>query len=214
MNPMSQVVICPTITAFDKHEYRAQMERIQPFARRVHIDLMDGVFAPTKSPGLGEVWWPEALVADIHLMYQRPMEQVDKLTKLKPNLVVIHQEASVDHTKFAQAMHASGIKAGLAILSGTPVSTIVNVIQDFDQVLVFSGDLGKHGGVANLGLLDKVRQLRDQYPQIDIAWDGGISDRNAKQLAEAGVDVLNVGGFIQKADDPAGNYGILARLTG
>ncbi len=52
-------VICPTVTAYDPHEYREQMERVEPFAKRIHIDLMDGHFAPTKSPGLKHVWWPD-----------------------------------------------------------------------------------------------------------------------------------------------------------
>jgi ribulose-phosphate 3-epimerase len=205
-------VICPTVTAFDKHEYRTQIERLVPFAKRVHIDLMDGEFAPSKSPDLSTIWWPKELTADIHLMYQRPMEQVDELIKLKPNLVVIHAEAEADFSDFAARLHDAGIKTGLALLQDTSVESVAKVLPDFDHVLVFSGNLGYHGGAADLGLLDKVREIRQNYPEIEISWDGGISDQNAPQLIEAGVDVLNVGGFIQKADDPAAVYKSLASL--
>jgi len=205
-------VICPTVTAYDPHEYREQMERLQPFAKRVHIDLMDGQLAPTVSPGLDKIWWPEALTADIHLMYQRPMNYLDQLVKLKPHLVVIHYEAEVDHARFATQLREHGIKAGLAILQPTPAEAINDLMKSFDHVLIFSGNLGHHGGQADLGLLEMVGEVRKNYPEIEISWDGGINDQNAKQLAEAGVDVLNVGGFIQKADDPAQAYHLLEDL--
>ncbi|MEK7059454.1 MAG: hypothetical protein AAB971_01730 [Patescibacteria group bacterium] len=203
---MAKVSICPTVTAYDAHEYRAQMERITPFAKRVHIDLMDGEFAPTKSPSLQQIWWPHELTADIHLMYRRPMDYIDQLIKLKPNMVVIHNEAEVHHMHFAAQLHKEGIKVGLAVLQDTPIDYAYQIMHSFDHVLVFSGDLGRHGGEVNLGLLDKVRKIREHHPEAEIGWDGGINDHNAKQLVEAGVDVLNVGGFIQQSDDPAAAY--------
>lgn len=195
-------MICPTVTAFDNDEYKVQIERLVPFAKRVHIDLMDGKFAPSKSPGLDQVWWPESLTADIHLMYQRPAEQIDQLIRLKPNLVVIHFEADVDHLDFSSKLIQNNIKAGLAILSGTPVDSVKDIMHCYDHILVFSGKLGHHGGKADLKLLDKVRQIREHYLEAEISWDGGISDKNAQQLVEAGVNILNVGGFIQKSSDP------------
>jgi ribulose-phosphate 3-epimerase len=205
-------VICPTVTAYDVHEYRAQMERIKPFAERVHIDLMDGEFAPTKSPDLDKIWWPPDLIADIHLMYQRPMDHLDQLVKLRPHLVVIHNEAEVHHMDFAAKLHKEGINAGLAILRDTPVEYAYQIMHSFDHVLVFSGNLGHHGGEADLGLLDKVREIREHYPEVEISWDGGINDQNAGQLVEAGVDVLNVGGFIQKSEDPQAAYAKLKAI--
>lgn len=205
-------IICPTVTAFDPHEYRVQIERLVPFAKRVHIDLMDGEFAPTKSPALNTIWWPSELTADIHLMYQRPADYLDQLIKLKPSLVVIHYEADVDHAAFAAKLQANGIKAGLAILSNTTIEQALPAMQNYDHSLVFSGNLGYHGGAANLGLLDKVRAIREQYPDMEISWDGGINDHNAKQLVDGGVDVLNTGGFIQKAGSPQEAYAKLEVL--
>ena len=206
MYNFSMAIICPTITAYDTHEYRAQMERLEPFAKRVHIDLMDGEFAPTVSPDLEQVWWAPELIADIHLMYQRPMGYLDQLIKLRPNLVVIHTEADVDHQDFASKLHEHDVKVGLAILHDTPVEDAYQIMSSFDHVLVFSGQLGHHGGQADLGLLDKVRKIREHYPDIEISWDGGINDQNVAQLIEAGVTVLNVGGFIQQSNNPKAAY--------
>jgi ribulose-phosphate 3-epimerase len=205
-------IICPTITAYDPHEYREQVEQVEAFAKRVHIDLMDGTFAPTVSPDLDQVWWPEQIIADIHLMYQQPFEQLEALIRLRPHLVVIPFEADVNHVQFAESLHDAGIKAGLALLQETALEAAAPVIQHFDHVLVFSGNLGHHGGEADLTLLDKVTALRADYPQLEISWDGGINDQNAKQLVEAGVDVLNVGGYIQKAEDPAAQYAHLTEV--
>jgi len=85
-------------------------------------------------------------------------------------------------------------------------------MHSFDHVLVFSGNLGRHGGEADLGLLEKVRQIKAHHPEVEIGWDGGINDQNVKQLVEAGVEVLNVGGYIQKADDPEHAYATLKRV--
>lgn len=194
-------VICPTITATGPHEYREQMERIEPFAKRVHIDLMDGQFVPTTSPDLDQIWWHPELIADIHLMYQRPIEQLSALIKLRPHLVIIHAEAEGNHAHFADSLHEVGIRAGLALLQDTSVESVSRIIAKFNHILIFSGHLGYHGGEANLGLLDKVKQVRELHSEAEIGWDGGINDKNAKQLARAGVDVLNAGGFIQQAAD-------------
>src|SRR5262245_26022284 len=129
-------VICPTVTAFDPHEYRVQVERLLPFAKRVHIDLMDGNFAPSKSPDLKHIWWPHEFTADIHLMYQKPMESLNEIIKLRPHMVVIHNEAEVHHMHFAAELHKHDIKVGLALLQDTPVDFAYQIMHSFDQVLV------------------------------------------------------------------------------
>jgi len=206
-------VVCPTITAFDAADYKRQMERVAPFAKRIHIDLMDGEFAPTQSPSLDKVWWPHDVTADIHLMYRRPMEQLDQLIKLKPHMVVIHNEADVHHMHFAAELHKHDIEVGLAVLAETPIDWAHQIMHSFDHVLIFSGNLGHQGGSqVDFGLLDKVHYVAEHHPEAEIGWDGGVNADNIKQLAEAGIDVLNVGGFIMNADDPATAYHQLMNL--
>lgn len=205
-------VICPTVTAFDPHEYRVQMERIAPFTNRVHVDLMDGDFAPSVSPNLEEIWWPHHVQADVHLMYKKPMDYLEQLIKMNPRMVIIHNEAEVRHMHFAAELHKAGILAGLAILQDTPIEHAYQIMHSFDQVLIFSGNLGFHGGETDFGLLNKVQKTAEHHPGVEIAWDGGISDQNAKQLVDGGVDVLNVGGFIQKSENPKAAYDKLSSV--
>jgi ribulose-phosphate 3-epimerase len=199
-------VICPAILAGTQQEYSAQVNRIKNFAKRIQIDLTDGEFANAKSIGLDSVWRPNAVPADIHLMYQKPMDYLDQLIKLKPNLVIIHAEADVHHMHFAAELHKEDIKAGLAVLPQTSVDSIEQIINSFDHLLIFSGDLGHFGGKADLTLLSKAREAKEHHPEIEIGWDGGVNDQNAKQLADGGIEVLNVGGFIQNSDDPVAAY--------
>lgn len=205
--------ICPTIDAFSTEDYRKQIEQVQSFADTIHIDLMDGDFAPVASPALEDVWWPYHIQADIHLMYRTPMDYVQQLIALKPHMVIVHAEASVHHMHFAAELHKHGIKAGLALLQETPVDNVTQIMHSFDQVLIFSGHLGYQGGVIDLGLLEKVYQVREYYRDIEIAWDGGVNDENIQTVVDGGVTVLNVGGFIQKSVDPQSAYDTLKTIV-
>lgn len=208
-------VICPTVTAFDLHEFRAQIEAVEPFAKRVHIDLMDGKFAPTVSPDLSKIWLPENITCDIHIMYKDVEAHLERLIELKPNLVVVHAEVhgQNDLPLFATKLREAGIKTGIALLPETEVKSVKYLLPHMQHALVFSGELGYHGGKADLKLLDRIIELRQAHRWLEIGWDGGINDENIKQLVAGGVDVLNVGGFIQKSDNPAERFETLMSLV-
>jgi ribulose-phosphate 3-epimerase len=99
------------------------------------------------------------------------------------------------------------------LLPQTTVETITPALDHIDHVLIFSGDLGNFGGHANLRLLDKVAELRRHKPELEIGWDGGINEQNISKLVFAGVDVLNVGGYIQNAEEPEKAYSRLVRIA-
>lgn len=205
------ITICPTVTAYDIHEYRAQLERVQGFAERLHIDLMDGVFTETKSPSIDQLWLPQDKSCDVHLMYQRPLEAIPVLLALKPSLVIVQAEAD-DAEQAVLTLKQAGIKAGVALLADTEVSSLGGIVEQADHVLIFSGHLGYHGGEADLGLLRKVAQARERNAGAELAWDGGINSENVAELIAGGVTVLNTGGFIQNAPDPQAAYDILVSI--
>ncbi len=202
-------VICPTVTTNDPHIYRQQIEKIIPFAGRIHLDIADGVLAPVELMPVDKLWLPDGIVCDIHVMYQNPSAVIVQLINLKPNLVVLHAEADGDFFALAATLHAADIKVGLALLAETEVSTIKPVLDVLDHVLVFSGNLGHFGGHVDLSLIGKVSELKELKPELEIGWDGGINDENARALVSSGVDVLNVGGFIQKSTHPENAYATL-----
>jgi ribulose-phosphate 3-epimerase len=205
--------ICPTVTAENAHVYRAQIERIAGFAHRIHIDLSDGVLAPRKLLELDKVWWPGGVRADLHVMLERPFDHVDLYRALGPQMVIVHAEAEGDFIEFGETLHRHGMETGVALLQDTPVETILPALDLIDHVLIFSGNLGSFGGVADMKLLDKVAKLKAAKPGLEIGWDGGINADNVRRLAEGGVDVLNVGGYIQRSDDAAKAYEQLCGLV-
>ncbi len=206
-------VICPTVMGTSSREYREAIERVAEFAERIHIDFADGVFAPTKLEPIEDAWWPIGLMVDFHIMYQRPLEHLETVISHQPNLAIVHAEAE-GVWDFVKELAGLGIHRGIALLKDTPASTLKDHLDDIEHVLVFSGDLGHYGGKADMELLKKVEELIIMKPTLEIGWDGGINDLTAKSLAEAGVNVLNVGGFIQKSADPEAAYDTLKALAG
>lgn len=208
-------LICPTITpaSADPHEFRAQLERVA-FAPRLHFDLMDGEFASPKNLNPIQLYWPQECIADIHVMYARPLEHLETLTALKPHLVIMHAEAKGDLMAAAEHLRKFSIKCGVALLQSTSVTDHAELIQVVDHILIFSGSLGHFGGQADLTLLDKVSEIKALNPQAEISWDGGVNLENAAILARRGIDVLDVGGAIQKASDPQQAYATLKQSVG
>lgn len=205
-------IICPTILASDAHDYQTQMNRVAGFAQRIQIDITDGVFAPTPTVAIEQLWWPEGMNVDIHVMYKDPSAHLDELIGLKPHMIIVHAEAEGNFVKIADTLRKNNIKVGVALLQKTSTHTIKPSISLIDHMLIFSGDLGKFGGVADTGLLSKVRQLKEWKRELEFGWDGGINEDNVETLLEGGIDVFNVGGYIQTAVDPKERYDKLKGL--
>jgi ribulose-phosphate 3-epimerase len=207
-------IICPTITAETEVDYKAQMAKVVPFAKRIQIDLMDGQFTPNLSVLPKDIWWPVGLAADIHLMFKQPLEAVRAVLSHEPKLIIIQAEADGSFEEVHDLCRHRNIKIGIALLAKTQPSVIKRVLNKIDHVLIFSGNLGHQGGShADLSLLEKVEYLKGKNPDLEIGWDGGVNNLNVSELVAGGVDVLNVGGYLQSAQDPERTYNALARIA-
>lgn len=198
--------IVPTILAETTDDYKVQVERIHPFAKRAHIDISDGEFAPNFTVGAAQVWWPQEWIVDIHAMVARPLEHLETLTSLKPNMIIFHAEAEGDMVAIMQQIKKFDIKAGIALQRSTVPETVAPIIEAADHVMIFTGELGHFGGTASLMQLEKVRLIKAINAGVEIGWDGGVNIDNAYTLTQGGIDVLNVGGTIQQAADPQAMY--------
>lgn len=205
--------VCPTVTADNPHTFREQIERITAFAPRIHIDLSDGSLAPNALVDLDRIWWPATVRADLHMMHKHPFQYLEMLKVLTPQLVIVHAEGEGDFKSFADLMHSNGVETGVALLPDTPAELLKDSVTLIDHVMLFSGNLGHFGGKADLALLEKAKYLKSIKPAIEIGWDGGINADNAAALAQGGVEVLNVGGFIQRSQDPTAAYNQLVSLV-
>lgn len=206
-------IVCPTVLADSVNDYKAQLERVAGFAKRIHLDMADGEFAPSKTVSIRDMWRPDGIEINLHVMYQRPHEYLQDMLALKPRLIILHAECSSDIPKLADDIHAAGVQVGLALLADTPVEKIKPYLDNIDHVLLFAGTLGSHGGVARMDTLVKAGELKSLKPSLEIGWDGGVKAENAAELVAGGVDVLNAGGAIQHADDPKAAYEKLQAAT-
>lgn len=204
-------VVAPTILTETLDEYKASIDRLTPFAKRVHIDISDGEFAPRFLLGEAQLYWPKEWEVDIHAMVSRPSEHIAQLINLKPSLIIFHAEIQEDRAALVNQIKAAGIKAGVALLRTTVPSTLTDIIKLVDHVMIFSGELGKNGGTASLMQLEKVRLIKAINPAVEIGWDGGVNLENAYTLAQGNVNVLNVGSTISGAENAAETYAALTK---
>ncbi len=209
----SMSIICPTITTDDSHEYRDQMERIAKYSEGVHIDFADGIFAPNDLLELDHAWRTDDLVTHAHIMYQKPLEHIDDIINLEADLVILHIESD-DVVQCLHTLQENGTRTGIAMLPESSVHDLEELEIDglFDHILVFGGHLGFQGGDADLDQLTKVKEIRKTYSDMEIAWDGGVNESNVAEIARAGVDVINVGSYLKKAQEPKKAYDYLTSL--
>ena len=200
------VSIVPAILTDNKQDYRAQVERINIFTRRVQIDVTDGVFAPTQSLDITNIWWPRNWEADLHLMATNPSQYMDTILKLSPSLCILHAEASEDLLPSFQTLKAAGIKTGVALLPSTFPGNIQHYIKAADHILIFAGQLGVQGSPADLMQMEKITLVRNMKPEAEIGWDGGANMTNVRALAHADLDVINVGSAIAQSPNPAQTF--------
>lgn len=205
-------IICPTITAYTPEEFAYQNDKVK-FAPRAQIDITDGVLAPSHTINLNQVYFNEGQTIDLHLMIQKPTEWLEMAIALHPNMIVVHAEAELDFVRVAEHIKKFGIKFGVAILPETTVEQVRDKIIISDHVLIFGGHLGYQGGQADLTQADKVKEIRQLSPGIEIGWDGGANESNVTELSQQGIDVINVGSAIMKSETPEETYKNLSRLA-
>ena len=182
--------IVPTILAETPDIYQSRLELVTRTADRVHVDIVDGKFATTKTIGLSQVYVPDGVQLDLHLMVENPADHLDNALALKPNLIIVHAEANGDHAQCAADVQSMGVKAGIAYLKDSNPDELVT---KFDHALVFTGKLGHYGGQLYQPSLAKVLEIKELKPGIEVAVDGGVNSRNMQDVIDAGADVLDAG---------------------
>ena len=178
-------------------------------AQVVHIDVMDGRFVPNITIGLPVVESLRKatdLPLDCHLMIIEPLRYAADFVKAGADWVSIHQEADPHLHRTLDAIRKAGGKAGVVLNPGTPVEVLVDLVGDFDFVLLMSVNPGFGGQSFIPRVLDKVRRLdalrTERGLPVFIQVDGGVGMKNAGDLVRAGADCLVAGNAVFKADNP------------
>jgi len=214
--------IAPSILSADFSELGAQVGDVMAAgARVIHVDVMDGHFVPPITIGplvassIADDVHAAGGVLDVHLMIERPAEQVKSFVDAGADCITIHLEADPHAHRTLAAIREAGSLAGLAINPGTPAEAVSGLAQECDLLLAMSVNPGWGGQSFIESSLNKVARLRELAPQAcAVEVDGGVDMKTASKVADAGAGLLVAGSAIFGNADPADAYQRLAKAAG
>jgi len=214
-------LIAPSVLAADFANLQRDVEMInRSDADWFHIDIMDGVFVPNISfgmPVLRDIIKHATKTIDCHLMIIDPDRYVKTFADLGCDILTVHYEACTHLHRTLQLIKSHGMKAGVALNPHTSVQLLNDVIQDIDMVCLMSVNPGFGGQSFIENTYDKVKELKTiintKGTNTLIEIDGGVTDKNAKQLVDAGADVLVAGSYVFKSSNQEATVAGLRELA-
>lgn len=218
---MNSKLIAPSVLAADFGNLQRDVDMInQSDADWFHIDIMDGVFVPNISfgmPVLKAISKHANKTIDTHLMIVDPDRYIQTFADLGSDILTVHYEACTHLHRTLQAIKSAGMQAGVALNPHTNINVLEDTINDIDLVCIMSVNPGFGGQSFIENTYNKVSQLKELITRkgasTKIEIDGGVTDQNAKQLVDAGADVLVAGSFVFKSDDQKATITNLKQLA-
>ncbi len=184
-----------------------------------HLDVMDGRFVPNISYGMpiiAQIKKATSKICDVHLMIVEPEKYAEDFKKAGADILTVHFEACHHLHRNIQQIKSLGMQAGVALNPHTGVELLKDIITDIDVVLVMSVNPGFGGQSFITHSIEKIRKLKEMINETGssakIEVDGGVSLQNAKQIVDAGADVLVAGNAVFKSADPKATIAALKNI--
>ena len=203
------MLVAPSILSADFGNLEKEIKSIcEAGCDLVHVDVMDGHFVPNLTIG-PVVVEPVSKVSskplDIHLMVENTNFFVDLFAPLKPKYLSFHIESEKHPHRLIQKIRSLGISPAITLNPHTKVEDIEYLLEDLDMVLLMSVNPGFGGQKFIPSVIEKAKKLKElikkRNPNCLIEVDGGVSDKNIKELKDAGVDVVVAGSFVFGSSD-------------
>ena len=184
-----------------------------------HLDVMDGVFVPNISfgfPIIKKIQNNTNKRLDVHLMIINPDKYIKSFKEVGANILTVHYEACTHLHRSIQAIKNEGMEAGVAINPHTPVSLLLNILNEVDLICLMSVNPGFGGQKFIKNTYNKIKELKylreKSKNNFLIEVDGGVNIENAKKLIDAGADVLVAGSSVFKSKNPTETIRILKNI--
>lgn len=199
--------IVPAILADNYEACLKMIKQAESFARYVQIDLMDGIFVPSRSFS-GEMinGIDTTIFFEIHLMIQDPHSLMARIHHPHLKKAIFHFESDVSCLDFVREMEERGISTGMALNPGTQIKEFREMAEKVETLLFLAVDPGAYGSPFRPEVLKKIEETRRLFPNKMISVDGGISLDNLKLFRDIGVDSVCVGSRIFLKGLPEENY--------
>lgn len=197
------IKIIPSILAETSDEFEKLLRSVEPYVDRVHLDIADGDFVPTKTiSGYEELIKMETKVKfDVHLMISRPEDQMYFWYKTKADRFLIHAETDHGHRNLINQIHLNGKEVGLVLNPETQIDKITGLVGDVDFIQFMTVQPGFYGSEFVEKVLNKILEFHGQYPSVPIFVDGGVNSETALHLIAVGATTLVVGSYIVNSKD-------------
>lgn len=203
------IQLAPSILSADFARLGEQVEDVSKAgADLIHVDVMDGHFVPNISFGASVMKSLDSLETapyDVHLMIENPDNYLGDFVTEKTEYITVHQEACVHLHRTIQHIKSYGVGAGVSLNPATPVSSLENILEDVDLVLIMSVNPGFGGQSLIHSTLRKIRKLAEIREKNSLKFrieiDGGVNLKTIPDVVETGVDIIVAGSAVFGADN-------------
>jgi len=201
--------IVPTVLAKDLTKFEEDLGKVQGFAGKVQMDIIDGKFTPV------ETVMPEVLLdmettveIEAHLMVEEPAEWIDRCVAVGIMGVCGQVEKMANKQDFITKAEEAGLRTGLAFDLETPLTGLDEWVNLVDCILLMTHKAGYQGLTFDERVLEKIKKVREMSPTVTILIDGGLNEENIRKCLKVGGERVefDVGSEILDADDPEGIY--------